>query len=112
MSDKPIYVTFVNKKLESTYECLNEGKFEDKKLYEFISSALKDIKKDPLCGTKIKKKLWPKEYVKKYGLNNLWKYDLPNAWRLIYTIKTDEIMILNVILEWFTHKEYDKRFKY
>ena len=36
--------------------------------------------------------------MKKFGINNLWKYDLPNSWRLIYTIKTNEVMILNVIL--------------
>jgi hypothetical protein len=50
--------------------------------------------------------------VKEYGITNLWKYDLPNAWRLIYTIKEDEVTILNVILEWFDHKEYGRRFKY
>ncbi len=70
------------------------------------------MKKNPASGTKIPKKVWPKIYQKEYGITNLWKYDLPNAWRLIYTIKEDEVMILGVILEWFDHKEYEKRFKY
>lgn len=70
------------------------------------------MKKDPLCGIKIQKRLWPKEYKKKYGITNLWKYDLPNGWRLIYTIESDEVKIINIILEWFDHKEYSKRFKY
>ncbi len=61
---------------------------------------------------KIPKKLWPAEYIKSYNITNLWKYNLPNAWRLIYTIKEDEVMILNVILEWFDHKGYEKRFGY
>jgi hypothetical protein len=39
-------------------------------------------------------------------------YDLPGGWRLVYTIKEDEITILNVILEWFNHKGYEKRFNY
>ena len=81
-------------------------------LYGFIDRALDDLKKNPSCGTKIHKRLWPKEYKKKYGITNLWKYDLPNAWRLIYTIETDEVMIMNIILEWFNHKEYERRFKY
>ena len=34
MSDKPIYVTFVKKKLENEFESLKEGKFEDKQLYQ------------------------------------------------------------------------------
>ncbi len=71
-----------------------------------------DLKKDPTCGIKIPKKIWPKEYSKKYSITNLWKYDLPSAWRLIYTIESDEVRIMNIILEWFTHKDYEKRFKY
>ncbi len=86
----------------------NTGKFQDKKLYEFIDRT----KKDPTCAIKIPKKLWPKIYVQKYAITNLWKYDLPSGWRLIYTIKTDEVMILSVILEWFDHKEYARRFDY
>ncbi len=112
MNNKPIYVTFGEKKIEDEFEILKKGKFEDKQLYEFIERAIKDLKSNPTWGTKIPKKLWPKEYIKKFGITNLWKYDMPNAWRLIYTIQTNEVMILNVILEWFTHKEYERRFKY
>lgn len=32
--------------------------------------------------------------------------------RLIYTIETNEIKVMNIILEWFNHKDYAKRFKY
>ncbi|MBU4283973.1 MAG: type II toxin-antitoxin system YoeB family toxin, partial [Nanoarchaeota archaeon] len=93
MNKKPIYVTFSNKKLESNFESLKKGKFQDKQLYNFIEKAIKDLKKDPASGIKIPKKLWPKIYIQKYKITNLWKYDLPNGWRLVYTIKTDEIMI-------------------
>ena len=82
MNQKPIFVTFVEKKLESTFEELKEGKFEDKRLYEFINRAIDDLKKDPISGTKIPKKLWPKAYIQKYEITNLFKYDLPNGWRL------------------------------
>ena len=109
---KDIFVTFINKKLETNFEFLKEGKFQDKQLYEFIDRAIRDLKKNPTCGIKIPKKLWPKEYIKKFKITNLWKYDLPNGWRLIYIIQTDKIMILNVILEWFDHKEYERRFNY
>jgi Txe/YoeB family toxin of Txe-Axe toxin-antitoxin module len=112
MYNKPIYVTFGEKKIEDEFEALKEGKFEDKQLYNFINRAIQDLKKNPTCGTKIPKDLWPKEYIKKYGVTNLWKYDLPNGWRLIYTIQTNEVMILSVILEWFDHKDYERRFNY
>ena len=109
---KGSFVTFINKKLETNFESLKKGQFQDKQLYEFINRAIKDLKNNPMCATKLSKKLWPKEYVQKYEITNLWKYDLPDGWRLVYTIQTNEIMILNVILEWFNHKEYERRFKY
>jgi len=112
LNNKPIYVTFGEKKLEEEFEILKAGKFQDKRLYGFIDRAMKDLKHNPACGIKIPKRLWPSTYVHVYDVTNLWKYDLPNGWRLIYTIKEDEVMILNVILEWFTHKEYERRFGY
>ena len=112
MNDKPIYVTFGDKKIEIDFEALKEGKVEDKQLYDSIDKAIIDLKNNPACGIKVPKNLWPKEYIKKYDITNLWKYDLPKGWRLVYTIQTNEIMILNVILEWFDHKEYERRFHY
>ncbi|MBS3113108.1 type II toxin-antitoxin system RelE/ParE family toxin [Candidatus Woesearchaeota archaeon] len=112
MNNKPINVSFVSQKLKSHFNTLKSGKFEDKRLFDFIDRAIDDLKKNPICGTKIKKMLWPKEYKQKYSINNLWKYDLPNAWRIIYTIETDEVTIVSIILEWFSHKEYEKRFNY
>ena len=112
MKEKSISVTFVTQKLEQRYEQLKTGKIEDRQLAIFIDNLMQDLKKNSACGTKIRKKLWPKVYIKKYGITNLWKYDLPSAWRLIYTIKTNEFMILIVVLEWFNHQEYERRFKY
>ena len=112
MNRKSVYVAFADKRLESKFESLKKGRFHDKRLYELIEKAVKDIKKYPMSSIKIQKKIWPKIYIKKYGINNLWKYNLPDGWRIIYTIKTNEVMILNIILEWLNHKEYEKRFRY
>ena len=86
--------------------------FRHKKPYSFIKRAIKDLGEDSNSGTKIPKKLWPKDYIQDYQVTNLWKYDLPNAWRLIYTIEVGEIKIVNIILEWFNHKDYEKKFRY
>jgi len=110
--NKEIYVAFISKKLKEEFESLKEGKFENKELYKFINRALDDLKKNSSCGIKIKKKLWPKEYIRNYQITNLWKYDLPNGWRLIYTIEANEIKIVSIILEWMSHKDYEKRFGY
>ena len=96
--NKQTNVAFITQKLKEQFEDLKNGKFEDKQLYQFIGRAIDDLKQNPLCGIKIPKKLWPKEYIQKYHLTNLWKYDLPNAWRLIYTIESDELKILSIIL--------------
>jgi len=108
---KEKYVAFQNKKTENAFEELAGGKFEDKKLKKFIDRAIEDLKENPLCGIKIRKKLWPKDYSQEQ-IDNLWKYNLPGAWRLIYTIKGNDVMIISVILEWFNHKDYEKRFKF
>ena len=79
MNSKPIHVAFANPKLEKDFEKLKQGKFEDKQLYEFIERAILDLKKNPMCGVKIPRRLWPREYIKKYQIKNLWKYDLPDG---------------------------------
>lgn len=109
---KEISVAFITLKLKNEFESLKKSKFEDKQLHKFIERAIEDLKQNQTGGTKIPKKLWPKSYIQKYQISNLWKYDLPNSWRLLYTVENDEIMILSVILEWFDHKTYERRFNY
>lgn len=79
---KEINVAFISTSIKQEFESLESGKFEDKKLYNFILRAINDLKEIPIAGTKIPKKLWPKDYIKKYNITNLWKYDLPNAWEI------------------------------
>jgi len=77
-----------------------------------LNRAFDDLAENAFFGIQIPKKLIPKTYLKKYKIDNLWKYDLPKAWRLMYSVARDEIIIISIILEWFPHKEYEKRFKY
>lgn len=107
--NRPIYVTFADEKLKEAFERLRE---EDKTLYKFLGQAIDNLKSDPLCGIHIPKRLIPKVYVQKYGINNLWKYNLPGAWRLMYSLSGSEIDIVTIILEWLPHGEYERRFKY
>ncbi len=100
-------VAFVDEKLKAAY-----AEIKDKKLLKYLQRAIDDLKENPFAGIKVPRKLWPKEYIRKYNITNLWKYNLPDGWRITYTLKTNEIEIISIILEWFTHKEYEKRFKY
>ncbi|MEA3330052.1 MAG: type II toxin-antitoxin system RelE/ParE family toxin [Nanoarchaeota archaeon] len=109
---KKIEVAFIDKNLEKAFNNLKERKYEDEKLRKFILRAVEDLKQNPECGIRIPKKLIPKEYLKKYKITNIWKYNLPDAWRLIYTITEDEISIVSILIEWFKHKNYERRFSY
>jgi len=106
-------IVFGDTRVETEFEKLKNSKTEDVALYENLSSAFSILEKDSFAGIQIPKRLIPKEYKVRFGeLDNLWKYNLPNSWRLIYTIKSDKVVILSVVLEWMNHKEYEKRFKY
>jgi len=105
-------VRFIDKRLFEAYSQLKQGKFEEKQLAENIDRAIANLKENPLCGINVPRRLWPKEYVSKYGIDNLRKYDLPDGWRLLYTVVGNEIEIISVLLEWLKHKDYEKRFGY
>lgn len=107
----PSKIIFAEKKLKKAFEKLKDGKTEDAELYDFLVRAFKDIEENAFCGVRISKKLIPKDY-KKQGVDNLWKYNLPNAWRLIYSVGKHEVIVVSIVLEWMTHKEYDRKFGY
>ena len=105
-------IKFAEEKLKETLAKLKTSKTEDQNLYKWINRALDDIEEDAFCATQVQKKLIPKVYIDKYGINNLWKYDLPSGWRLLYSVANNDVIVLAIIIEWFSHKEYEKRFKY
>lgn len=106
-------IVFGDDKVKASFEKLKSSKTEHKRLYKWLTRAFEDLEENSFCGIQIPKKLIPKEYEKRFGkLDNLWKYNLPNVWRLIYTIKDNDVIVLSIILEWLDHKEYERRFKY
>ncbi len=108
----PSKVKFVNKKLKDAFEKLKDSKLEDKNLYEWLERAFKDIEENAFCGIQIPKKLIPKEYKQKYNIENLWKYNLPSVWRLLYSVEDNEIIVISILLEWINHKDYERKFNY
>ncbi len=104
----PSNIRFVDKNIQDALYKLEEGDDSKRELFKFINQALDNIEENAFCGIQIPKKLIPKEY----EVKNLWKYDLPKGWRLLYSIVSDEILVISLVLEWLNHKEYEKRFKY
>jgi len=105
-------IKYAEEKVKLNFMELKNSKTEDKKLYKWINRAMDDLEENAFCGVQIQKRLIPKVYIEKYKIDNLWKYDLPKGWRLIYSVANGEIKILSIILEWMSHKDYERRFKY
>jgi len=87
-------------------------KSENQTLFNSIKDKIELLKMNPEYGIHIPKDRIPKEYVKNYEVNNLWKANLSGSWRMLYTIKGSEIEIISLILDIINHKEYDKKFRY
>lgn len=102
-------VVFADEKVKKTFEKLKQ---RDKMLYKWLNRAFDDIAENAYCGIAVPKKLIPKKYIQKYNISNLWKYDLPKGWRLLYSVGKNDIRIISIILEWLDHKNYERRFKY
>ena len=85
---------------------------KDPNFYEHIANALRNIQEDATCGIKIQQRLMPKEWIKQFNIDNLYKYNLPNGWRLFYSLIGNEIEVLAIILRFMNHKDYERIFKY
>ena len=72
------------------------------------------IKVNPHYGNPISKKLIPREYKEKYGVTNLFRVELPNRWRMLYSLTDSEtkIKIIAFVLDIVDHPNYDKKFGY
>ena len=102
-------VVFISEELEYDFNTLKP----DDPIKKAMIRAIQDLKQNAFSGIQIPKKLFPREYIQKYGITNLWKYDLPRGWRLMYTVTADnEVDLISAILEWFDHKDYERKFGY
>ncbi len=115
--NKPVRVILIGE-AEKEYRKLNEivgkqiqeGKesTQEMQLVKSIKTKIDFIKANPFYGDNIPKNLIPKEY----NVQNLWRVELTNFWRMLYTIRGDEIEIICFILDIVDHPKYDKKFGY
>lgn len=102
---------------KNNYNYLKKRIFNSKKiqiLFYGLNKKLEIIKNNPHYGNPIAKKLIPKEYKLKYGINNLFRVELPSYWRVLYTLtnKNSKEEIIIFIIDIIDHKIYNKKFKY
>jgi hypothetical protein len=102
---------------EEVYNHLNE-EVDRSKIESSILNAINKkcelIKANIHYGDPIAKGLIPEEYKTKYGIKNLFRVELPNFWRMLYTLTEGDtqIEIIAFVIEITDHETYNKRFGY
>jgi len=102
---------------EEVYKYLNEESTSSKTeatILRALHKKIELIKSNPHYGDHVSKKLIPQEYKSKYGVTNLFRVELPNYWRMLYTLADGEtkVEIIAFVLDVIDHKGYDKKFGY
>lgn len=102
---------------EQVYKYLNEqaktSKIE-RSILNAVNKKKELIKANFHYGNPIAENLIPAEYKVKYGVTNLFRVELPNFWRMLYTLTNGEteIEIIAFVLDIIDHHVYDKKFGY
>jgi hypothetical protein len=102
-------VIFVEDSLEEAFNYLSDKD----PLRKSLERAIKTIQENCYCGRQVKKNLIPKQFIERYNINNLWIYNLPDSWRLLYALTPGgELEIIAALLDWMNHKDYERLFKF
>ena len=89
-------------------------KREDKDALRLINSierVINILRDNPQFGDPIKKDLIPKHF-KEPGFTNLYRVELTNYWRMLYTVTGNRVEIFVFVLNIIDHPTYDKIFGY
>ena len=108
---KEVRILLKDKAKESYLELKKRNDGEAKSILtsiERIQTILKESLRDRIPILRI---LIPKEFMKQ-GIKNLYRVELSNYWRMVYTIEGNKIEIFLFVLNIADHKEYNKLFGY
>lgn len=106
----------LSKEADEVYRYLNRDAEKSKQarmILKAVNNKIQLIKANKHYGDGIAKDQIPKEYILKYGTNNLFRVELPTFWRMLYTlIDNDKIEIIAFVLDIIDHPAYNKKFGY
>ncbi|MEK6855680.1 MAG: hypothetical protein AABX66_00825 [Nanoarchaeota archaeon] len=91
---------------EQAKECFIELKKRTDK-----ERAFEILKDNPQFGDPIGKDKIPKDLIQE-GITNIYRLELSNYWRMIYTLSRNKIEVFCFILNIVDHPTYDKIFGY
>jgi len=77
---------------------------EEMQLLKSINKKIEILRHNQAYGQGIAKEQIPKTL----EVDNLFRIELTNYWRMLYTIRTNEVEIVSFILYIIGHKEYDR----
>jgi hypothetical protein len=112
LQKKEIKVFLKDDAKDSYFQLKTKSDKPAKTLLSAIDRTINLLATNPQLGDPISKKQFPKQLIQRYNINNLYRVELSNFWRLLYTIKNDEIYIYLIVLKVIDHKEYNKLFCY
>lgn len=113
---KPVRV-ILSPDAEAVYQRLNSASPNSKldmSILNAINKKVELIKANPHYGQPISKDKIPDEWKAEYGVKNLFRVELPQFWRMLYTLTNSgsEVEIIAFVLEISDHGKYDKRLGY
>jgi len=108
---KEVKVFMKGQAKDSYLSLKNRTDKEAQSLFNSITRITEILKNNPQFGNPISKRLIPQSLIKE-GIQNLYRVELSNFWRMLYTIEGTKIEILVFVLNIMDHKEYNKLFGY
>ena len=117
MTNKKEIKVILSREAREVYEYLNRESPTSKTervLLKSIRQKIEFIRQNPQYGNPVAKRLIPKEYKIKHGNINLFRVELPNFWRMLYTLTEGgtKIEVIAFVLDIIDHRNYNKKFGY
>ncbi|MFH0714723.1 MAG: hypothetical protein V1847_03040 [Candidatus Diapherotrites archaeon] len=102
---------------EEVYKDLNEkapSSKTERSILNALNKKLELVKQNIHYGSPIGKDKIPETFKQKYGINNLFRVELPNFWRMLYSLTNNEteVEIIAFVLDISSHPEYDRKMNY
>ena len=108
---KEIRILLKGQAKDSYLELKKRTDKESKSILNSIERIKEILKQNPQYGDPVAKRIIPDELLKQ-GVQNLYRVELSNYWRMLYTIEGNKIEIFLFVLKIVNHKEYNKIFGY
>ena len=108
---KEVKILLKGQAKESYFELKKRNDKEAKSIFNSIERIKGILKDNPQYGNPIAKTLIPMS-LKALGIQNVYRVELSNYWRMLYTIESNKVEIFLFVLNIVDHKEYNKLFGY